>query len=86
MLNTRLNVFVITSCQFLTERSQLDKELEDGSTALVYYKEHVDKLDPTKLTLPRMGFILQSRRNERIDRYYQELGEEGLWEKLRIIY
>lgn len=27
-------------------RSQLDKELEDGSTALVYYKDQVDRMDP----------------------------------------
>ena len=33
-------------------RSQLDHKLPDGSEALVYYKEDVDKLDPTKLTLP----------------------------------
>src|SRR5690606_30528901 len=35
-------------------RSQLDKVLEDGSTALVYYKEQVDKMDPLKgeLSLP----------------------------------
>lgn len=35
-------------------RSQLDKELEDGSTALVYYKDQVDKLDPlnSELSLP----------------------------------
>ena len=33
-------------------RSKLDQRAEDGSTSLVYYKKDVDKLDPTKLTLP----------------------------------
>ena len=33
-------------------RSKLDQKAEDGSTSLVYYKQDVDKLDPTKLTLP----------------------------------
>ena len=28
-------------------RSQLDRELPDGSNALVYYKEHVAQMDPT---------------------------------------
>ncbi len=40
-------------------RSQLDKELEDGSTALVYYKDQVDKLDPLQQPITtRMGFKL----------------------------
>ncbi|MEG2588108.1 MAG: mannonate dehydratase, partial [Cetobacterium sp.] len=33
-------------------RSSVDHILEDGSTTLVYYKNEVDKLDPTKLSLP----------------------------------
>ncbi len=33
-------------------RSRLDQQLADGSNALVYYKEDVDKMDPTKLALP----------------------------------
>jgi len=33
-------------------RSGLDQPLEDGSNALVYYKKDVDKMDPTKMTLP----------------------------------
>ena len=33
-------------------RSRLDQPLPDGSNALVYYKEDVDKMDPTKMTLP----------------------------------
>lgn len=65
-------------------RSQLDKELEDGSTALVYYKEHVDKLDPTKLTLPGWdSSYTPSEMKELIDAY-KELGEEGLWKNLEL--
>lgn len=45
-------------------RSQLDKELEDGSTALVYYKDQVDKLDPlnSELSLPGWDSSYTKRR------------------------
>ncbi len=63
-------------------RSQLDHELEDGSNALVYYKEDVDKLDPTKLTLPGWDSSYTPEEMTELINAYKELGEEGLWKNL----
>ncbi len=63
-------------------RSQLDKELEDGSTALVYYKEHVDKMDPTKLALPGWDSSYSTDEMTELIDAYKQLGEEGLWANL----
>lgn len=65
-------------------RSQLDKELEDGSTALVYYKSHIDQLDPTKLTLPGWDSSYSPSEVKELIEAYKALGEEGLWENLRL--
>lgn len=63
-------------------RSQLDKELEDGSNALVYYKEHVDLLDPTKLALPGWDASYSPDEIKELIEAYQAIGEEGLWSNL----
>ncbi len=63
-------------------RSQLDKELEDGSNALVYYKEHVDQLDPTKLALPGWDASYSPEEMVELINAYKEQGEEGLWSNL----
>lgn len=63
-------------------RSQLDRELPDGSNALVYYKEHVDKMDPTKLALPGWDSSYSTEEMTELIQTYKELGEEGLWENL----
>ncbi|MGL5978232.1 MAG: mannonate dehydratase [Erysipelotrichaceae bacterium] len=63
-------------------RSQLDKELPDGSNALVYYKEHVDQLDPTKLALPGWDASYSPDQIKELIDAYQAQGEEGLWEAL----
>lgn len=63
-------------------RSQLDKELEDGSNALVYYKEHVDLLDPTKLALPGWDSSYTPEEIKELIEAYQAIGEEGLWANL----
>ena len=60
-------------------RSQLDHKLPDGSEALVYYKEDVDKLDPTKLTLPGWDSSYKPSEVKELIEAYKELGEEGLW-------
>lgn len=65
-------------------RSQLDHRLEDGSTALVYYKEDVSKLDPTKLTLPGWDASYSVEEVKTLIEDYQSLGEEGLWENLKL--
>lgn len=63
-------------------RSKLDQELSDGSNALVYYKEHVDKMDPTKLTLPGWDSSYTPDQVKELIEAYKELGEEGLWKNL----
>lgn len=65
-------------------RSQLDKKLEDGSTALVYYKDQVDKLDPlnSNLSLPGWDSSYTKEKMAELFRQYKENGEEGLWANL----
>lgn len=63
-------------------RSQLDHKLPDGSEALVYYKEDVDKLDPTKLALPGWYSSYKPEEVEKLIKAYQAIGEEGLWKNL----
>lgn len=63
-------------------RSQLDKELPDGSNALVYYRDHVDKLDPTKLALPGWDSSYSPAEIKDLIEAYQAIGEEGIWKNL----
>lgn len=65
-------------------RSQLDKKLEDGSTALVYYKDQVDKLDPlnSNLSLPGWDSSYTKEEMTELFRQYKENGEEALWANL----
>src|SRR5699024_9664694 len=65
-------------------RSQLDKELEDGSTALVYYKEQVDKMDPLSGELSLPGWDSSYTKEDLKDLFeaYDKVGEDGLWDNL----
>lgn len=63
-------------------RSRLDQPLPDGSNALVYYKEDVGKMDPTKLALPGWDASYSPEEMAGLIAAYQEQGEEGLWESL----
>lgn len=65
-------------------RSQLDKKLPDGSTALVYYKEQIDSIDPLKDDVSLPGWDASYSKNEILELIdaYKKLGEEGLWENL----
>ncbi len=63
-------------------RSGLDHELPDGSNALVYYKEDVTKMDPTKMTLPGWDASYTPDEIKGLIDEYKELGEEGLWSNL----
>lgn len=65
-------------------RSQLNHKLEDGSEALVYYKEDVDKLDPTKLALPGWDSSYQPEEVKELISAYQSLKEKGLWKNLKL--
>ncbi len=65
-------------------RSQLDKELEDGSTTLVYYKEQVDQMDPLNkdLSLPGWDSSYTKEQLSELFEAYKKIGEEGLWKNL----
>ena len=63
-------------------RSRLDQPLQDGSKALVYYKDDVDKMDPLKMSLPGWDSSYIGNEIEELIRAYKELGEEGLWKNL----
>lgn len=65
-------------------RSQLDKELEDGSTTLVYYKDQVDKLDPLNSNLSLPGWDSSYTKEQLAELFagYKSIGQEGLWANL----
>lgn len=63
-------------------RSRLDQPLKDGSNALVYYKEDVDKMNPEKLALPGWDASYSPEEMTELIHAYKELGEEGLWNNL----
>lgn len=63
-------------------RSRLDQPLDDGSNALVYYKEDVDKMDPTKMTLPGWDASYTPDEISDLVDEYKKIGEEGLWKNL----
>lgn len=65
-------------------RSQLDKPLDDGSTALVYYKDQVAKMDPLKgeLSLPGWDSSYKKDELEALLNKYSKIDEGKLWENL----
>ncbi|OON93771.1 MAG: mannonate dehydratase [Candidatus Epulonipiscioides saccharophilum] len=65
-------------------RSQLDKENEDGSTALVFYQEQVDKMDPVEGDLALPGWDASYSKHEMAELIatYKAIGEDGLWANL----
>ena len=65
-------------------RTQLDKELEDGSTALVYYKDQLEKMDPLtgELSLPGWDSSYTKDQLAEIFAKYAEVDEEKLWSNL----
>ena len=63
-------------------RSRLDQPLGDGSNALVYYKQDVDKMDPTKMTLPGWDASYTPDEMAGLIEKYKAIGEEGLWQNL----
>lgn len=65
-------------------RTQLDKELPDGSTALVYYKEQLNKMDPLKgeLSLPGWDSSYSKDQLEDIFEKYKAVDDEKLWSNL----
>ena len=67
-------------------RTQLDHELGDGSTSLVYYQEQVDAVNPlnsdSDLTLPGWDSSYTQDEVRELIRAYGEIGEKGLWENI----
>jgi len=65
-------------------RTQLDKVLEDGSTALVYYKEQLEKMDPLQgeLSLPGWDASYTKEGLAEIFDKYKAVTEEDLWSNL----
>ena len=65
-------------------RSQLDKVLDDGSTALVYYKDQVDQMDPLKgeLSLPGWDSSYTKEDLESLFDDYSKIDKEDLWDNL----
>lgn len=65
-------------------RTQLDKALEDGSTALVYYKEQLEKMDPLQgeLSLPGWDSSYTKEQLGDIFEKYSKVDEEALWTNL----
>lgn len=68
-------------------RTQLDYELPDGSTTLVYYREQVEAVNPLEsdsdLTLPGWDASYSREQLKGIVEEYTSMTEEGLWENLQ---
>ncbi len=58
-------------------RTQLDKELEDGSNTLVYYKEHLNKMDPLtgELSLPGWDSSYEKEDLQKLFDAYKNFGK-----------
>ena len=67
-------------------RTQLDKALPDGSTALVYYPEQLERMDPLtgELSLPGWDASYKKEDLKALFDAYGQLTEEDLWENLRV--
>jgi len=66
-------------------RSNLDYKLEDGSSALVYYKSDVTKMDPRngELALPGWDTSYGEGGLGHVLDQYKKVTEEDIWENLR---
>lgn len=66
-------------------RTQLDKTLFDGSQALVYYKDQLEKMDPLtgELSLPGWDASYKKEDLKALFDEYAKITEEDLWENLR---
>lgn len=66
-------------------RTQLDKLLSDGSTALVYYKDQLEKMDPLtgELSLPGWDSSYKKEDLKVLFEEYGRITEEDLWNNLQ---
>ncbi|WP_343210128.1 mannonate dehydratase [Anaerolentibacter hominis] len=65
-------------------RTQLDKELPDGSNALVYYQEQLEKMDPLtgELSLPGWDSSYTKESLAQVFADYANITSEDLWNNL----
>lgn len=65
-------------------RSSLDYELEDGSTALIFEEDVVDKMDPLtgELSLPGWDSSYEKEELQTLFDHYKQVDHEKLWENL----
>lgn len=65
-------------------RTQLDRVLPDGSNALVYYPEHIEKMDPLtgELSLPGWNSSYTKETLKQVFDAYAKITEEDLWSNL----
>jgi mannonate dehydratase len=65
-------------------RTQLDKVLEDGSTALVYYVEQIKNMDPLtgELSLPGWDSSYTKESLKEVFDKYSKVDKEALWSNL----
>lgn len=65
-------------------RTQLDKKLPDGSTALVYYRDQLEKMDPLtgELSLPGWDASYKKEDLRALFAQYAKIDEEKLWANL----
>lgn len=65
-------------------RTQLDKELEDGSTALVFYVDQIKKMDPLsgELSLPGWDSSYTKESLKEVFDKYEKVDKEALWSNL----
>lgn len=66
-------------------RTQLDKELEDGSKALVYYTDQLEKMDPLngELSLPGWDSSYKKEDLKILFDDYSKIDKEDLWNNLK---
>ena len=66
-------------------RSELDHPLPDGSNALVYFAEQVEKMDPMngELSLPGWDASYTKESLKEVMDAYREITEEDLWNNLK---
>lgn len=66
-------------------RTQLDHELDDKSTSLVYYQEQVEKMDPLtgELSLPGWDSSYTKESLKEVFEAYSKITEEDLWDNLK---
>ena len=65
-------------------RTELNKELEDGSTALIYDMKQLEKMDPLKGELSLPGWDSSYTKDELAEIFekYKAVDEEKLWANL----